>query len=485
MKPGFSRLPMLLLALGLTHCGMSSGDREEPSSGVATEADEALASVDCVPATRVLETTRIRGPEGMVAVGDRLFFIVVNPTTGWSLWKSDGTRAGTVRVKTIAPITAPAGPRALTEAGGLLFFSSNGVLWRSNGTASGTHPVDVPQLTNAFPRREYRGRLLVIRPVPGRGDELWLTDGTRSGSHRILGAPPALAINVFSSGIVETESGDLVFTAETLADPGTSRLFRLPRSGALVELFRASASGIGIGQLTAVGDRVFFFTDELSPGEPSHLWSSDGTPGSAVLLRNFGLIAPPFGLTSFDGRLFFTAGAEDGPRGFEPWVSDGTPSGTHPFVDIRPGEAVGSLPTNMTVLGDQLYFVADDGVHGREPWVTDGTVAGTRLLIDIQPGAPSSFPYGLAAANGKLYFAADDGVHGTEPWKVFEDRPRLVADIVPGSGSAPIEPGVGPFDAPAASFVRAGGFVFFLTASGETPDNALWSIKTGSYCPPR
>ncbi|MFY0522053.1 ELWxxDGT repeat protein [Archangium gephyra] len=470
MRPGFRPLPMVLLALSLTR-------------SVAAEVDAALAPADCVPATRVLELTRIQGPEGMVAVGGQLFFIVVS-STDWSLWRSDGTASGTVRVKTLAPITAPEGPRALTEARGLLFFS-NGVLWRSDGTASGTHPVDVPQLTNAHPLREYRGRLLVIRPVPGRGDELWLTDGTAAGSRRILGEPPALDIHIRPSGSVETESGDLVFMAETVADPDTPRVFRLSRAGALVELFRASGSGIGITQLTAVGDRVFFFTDELAPGEPSHLWSSDGTWGSAVLLRNFGLIAPPFGLTAFDGRLFFTAVAEDGPRGFEPWESDGTPAGTHPFVDLRPGESAGSLPTNMTVLGDKLYFVADDGVHGRELWVTDGTAAGTRLSIDIRPGAPSSFPYGLATANGKLYFVADDGVHGSEPWKVFEDRPRRVADLVPGGGSTPIEPGVGPFDAPAGSFVRAGGFVYFLTASGETPDNALWSMKTGSYCPPR
>ncbi|HEX5753916.1 MAG TPA: ELWxxDGT repeat protein [Archangium sp.] len=484
MRPGARRLSMLLLALSLTHCGVSSEDREQPSSDRVMEVDEALAAADCVPATRLLEITRIRGPEGMVAVGDQLFFIVAG-FTDWSLWKSDGTTSGTVRVKVIAPITAPEGPRALTEARGLLFFSSNGVLWRSDGTASGTHPVDVPRLTNAHHLREYRGRLLVIRPVPGSGDELWLTDGTVAGSRRILGTPPALAIDRFPSRSVETERGDLVFVAERVGDPGRPRVFRLTRSGALVELFQASRGGIGITQLTAVGDKVFFFTDELAPGEPSHLWSSDGAPGSAVLLRNFGLFGPPFGLTAFDGRLFFTAGAEDGPRGFEPWVSDGTPAGTHPFVDIRPGESAGSLPTNMTVLGDRLYFVADDGVHGRELWVTDGTAAGTRLFIDLQPGAPSSFPYGLATANGKLYFVADDGVHGSEPWKVFEGRPRRVADIIPGGGSAPIEPGVGLFDAPAGSFVRAGSFVYFLTATGETPDNALWSMKTGSYCPPR
>jgi ELWxxDGT repeat protein len=476
---------MMVLALGLTHCGGASTGTEQQSSGVAEKVDEPLASAGCVPATRVLEIARIQGPEGMVAVGDQLFFLVVDFTTGWSLWKSDGTIRGTVRVKTLAPIDAPTSPRALTEARGRLFFVANGLLWQSDGTESGTYPVNVPQLTNASPLREYRGRLLVVRPVPGGGDELWLTDGTVAGSRRILGAPPALSINPFTAGVVETESGDLVFTAKTLVDPGTPRVFRLRRSGALVELFRASGSGIGITQLTAVGDRVFFFTDELAPGEPSHLWSSDGSPRSAVLLRNFGLRGPPFGLTAFNGRLFFTASAEDEPWGFEPWVSNGTVAGTHLLVDIRSGPGVGSLPTNMTVFGDMLYFVADDGVRGRELWATNGKAAGTRLVIDILPGAPSSFPYGLATANGKLYFAADDGVHGTEPWKVFRDRPRLVADTVPGDGSALIVPGVGLFDAPAGSFVRAGSFVYFLTESSGTPETALWSMKTGTYCPPR
>ena len=106
MRPGFRPLPMVLLALGLTQ-------------SVAAEVDAALAPADCVPATRVLALTRIRGPEGMVAVGGQLFFIVVS-STDWSLWRSDGTVSGTVRVKTLAPITAPEGPRALLEARGLV-----------------------------------------------------------------------------------------------------------------------------------------------------------------------------------------------------------------------------------------------------------------------------------------------------------------------------------------------------------------------------
>ncbi|MFP2909602.1 ELWxxDGT repeat protein [Pyxidicoccus sp. 3LFB2] len=473
MRPPF-RLPVVLLALGLLHCGGPS-DVEDADAARASQPLEASA---CVPAARVAVAGRILGLEEMRAVGRRLFFFVFDAPHGWALWRSDGTPAGTAKVADVGPPDGSARPRAPVESGGLLFFQVGEALWRSDGTAPGTRPIDVPELALAYPRMEYRGRLLVIRSVPG-GDELWLTDGTRRGSRRILGPPFTFTLGPAASDLVETARGDLVFEARG-ADGGL-RLLRLTRSGALVELFREPRSNVSITQLTAVGNRLFFFTDPLEQGEPSHLWSSDGTPGGAVLAGRFGLGFVPIGLTAFKGRLFFTARAEDGSGGAELWVSDGTPRGTRLFVDLRPGAMVGSLPTNLTVVKGRLYFVADDGEHGRELWVTDGTVRGTRLVVDLRPGAESSWPYGLAAIDGHLYFAADDGVHGVEPWRLSQGRARLAADVLPGEGSSYPEPTVGIFDAPGRAFVQAGGFVFLLSRSEEVA--SLWALKAGSRCP--
>ncbi len=79
--------------------------------------------------------------------------------TGSELWKTDGSVAGTVLVKDIAPgqrfgyVPYSSYPLGLTVLGGTLYFSaSNGLereLWKSDGTTAGTTlAVDVyPALT--------------------------------------------------------------------------------------------------------------------------------------------------------------------------------------------------------------------------------------------------------------------------------------------------------------------------------------------------
>ena len=73
-----------------------------------------------------------------------------------------------------------------------------------------------------------------------------------------------------------------------------------------------------------------------------------------------------------------------------------------------------SLPTDLTPLGDQLYFVAEDGIHGRELFVNDGTAGGTRLVRDINPGPASSGIRFLTPFGDRLLFTASDGVNDTQ-----------------------------------------------------------------------
>nr|WP_255217584.1 ELWxxDGT repeat protein [Myxococcus sp. AM010] len=478
MGKGFRRLPLILLALGLTHCSAPPVEfGEEGPPGEALLSTEQESEESCVPAVRagLFAATDV---SNLTEVNGTLFFAV-----GTALWKSDATAGSAVEVRDFPRDEAGGGLRDLIEAKGLLFFVSGRTLWRSDGTKAGTFALvtsaQTGTLSDPTPLREYRGKLLFRMYSPGHGVELWSSDGTRKGTRLRADVNPGPASSTIARNVI-TASGDFVFGAHLDEDEEGVALLKLTPAGRIVELFRIRASETSIFRLEAVGDRLFFLIDPGDRGRP-YLYTSDGTPGGAALVKHFGDVSTPREFTAFDGRLFFVAETEGSDAGFfsmELWVSDGTPAGTHLFADIRPGAAEGAIPTELMVFKDRLYFSADDGVHGRELWSTDGTVNGTRLAKDLWPGAESSDPYGLRVVNRKLYFVADDGEHGAEPWKIFHGRARLVADLEPGPvGSNPRRLG---FD-PDAAFYRSGGHVFFTSTREDA--TSLWALKTGSYCP--
>jgi ELWxxDGT repeat protein len=82
----------------------------------------------------------------MTVVDGVLYFAARNAGDNYELWRSDGTSAGTKRVKDIRPGSQGSGPNLLVRVGDTLYFTANdGVhgseLWKSNGTAGGTKLV--------------------------------------------------------------------------------------------------------------------------------------------------------------------------------------------------------------------------------------------------------------------------------------------------------------------------------------------------------
>jgi ELWxxDGT repeat protein len=342
---------------------------------------------------------------GLINVSGTLFFHG-SDGTGSGLWKTDGSSAGTLKVK-----TTPLPTTDFVPVGEFIFFITEGLsdgfdLWRSDGTPTGTmaikhfqnppsnaapasapaqFPWPEPPPPPSFKLLDVNGTLFFVINIPEFNySGLWRSDGTPAGT--------TLVTDV-----------------------------------------------VGIDSLSGVGDMLYFIGNDDSHGY--ELWKSDGTPAGTSLVKDIlpGPISSAIhSISSTNGQLFFFA--SDGVHGWEPWRSDGTAAGTSMVMDINPGGTSHFNTAAINNLNGTVFFIADDGIHGPELWRSDGTAAGTSMVENIRPGADDSEIEHLTSVDGKLFFFANDGVHGAEPW-ISDGTPsatRMIKDIDPSPlGSVP------------------------------------------------
>jgi ELWxxDGT repeat protein len=419
--------------------------------------------------------------------GNEFYFLGYDPAHASALWRSDGTRAGTQPVRSLAG-TANSYLEEFTPVSSGFYFK--GVSNTSPASLINLYQVDrnglvnllLPASGNAIYARglfELGENLFFVvdSDNPSHPAGLWRSDGTPGGTGLFLGQPYA---NGYISDL--TRSGSQLFSiAHDYRDEnsalwrtdgsavGTWRVLDLSKVGHLKLVSDVNGTLFGIGYLKSGHDFLLVtdgtpagthyiheFSDEVDPNlyltwngalyfqELNKLWVSDGTTDGTRILGQFGyqvsgnnLISSIRDFTGAGSQVFFTA--KDDSHGVELWRTDGTPTGTLLVKDIYSG-TLGSDPQPVASLGPLLYFTADDGLHGRELWRSDGTETGTHLVKDIRSGEESSYPSSFVVLHNTLYFSASDGLSGQELWRSdgSEAGTVLVKDILPGAGgSAP------------------------------------------------
>jgi ELWxxDGT repeat protein len=277
-----------------------------------------------------------------VAIGSGLFvFAADDGINGRELWVSNGTRAGTRLVANINPKREPSanecGPSATTGVssrpagfvafrGGAIFTADDGIhgreLWITDGTAAGTRRIrDLrPGAQSSSPHdlTAFRGAVYFIASTQAKGEALWRTDGTAAGTVQVddlrIGTLPSWAQDL-------TVAGNQLFFAAT--NEATGPELWASRGDAasthLVTDLRPGAPGSYPQELTAVGNAVIFAATDAAHGlEP---WRSDGTAAGTRLLGdiNPGVDASSPGPFTRAGGFVFT-GAYDAEHGREPWA---------------------------------------------------------------------------------------------------------------------------------------------------------------------
>ncbi|HEY2289324.1 MAG TPA: ELWxxDGT repeat protein [Thermoanaerobaculia bacterium] len=384
-------------------------------------------------------------------LGGKLFFQATDGVTGYELWQSDGTAAGTSQVKDLTGDMLSSYPEELRTVNGRLVFESAGQLGLSDGTAAGTELVPgIP----AYDSGVLGNQVFFLSQTSAGDPQLWKTDGTEAGTVQVAPLPHL-------SGPAEmTASGGKLFFDNFFdlwvsdgTAPGTLDIDPGPGSAPL--------------NLTDVGGTLFF-SASLPPDFTRGLWKSDGTKAGTVQVKDIDIVSDGSPFAALPGGILLFP-ANDFVAGRELWRSDGTTAGTGLLKDINPGHAGGKI-RSLTAAGSRVFFVADDGVHGLELWVSDGTAAGTHMVKDIVPGAEPSYPSNLTAAGSLVVFSAFDPAHGMEAWRSDGTAlgTRRLADVAPG-----------PLSSTPLGFTLAGSNLFFA-ANDNTTGFELWAVPQAS-----
>jgi ELWxxDGT repeat protein len=359
-------------------------------------------------------------PQYLTAMGSSLYFTADDGVSGIELWKTDGTTAGTVMVKDIRA-SGSADPRYLFANNGFLYFGANdGVngleLWKSDGTSAGTallKNIDLISSGSLFtnPYFTVMGTDVYFRAQVGSPYELWKTDGTTTGTVKVS----ATAHYTFGAIV---RAGNTIFFVSTANGTG-NELWKSDGTAAGTGLLKEinPSSDAYPSEFAVLGNTLIFSADNGTNG--TELWKSDGTSAGTVMVTD---IYPgsgsgsPSKTVAMNGNVYFTSYGNYATWGdVELWKSDGTAAGTMLVKNIRP--SADSYPSLLTPVGNTLYFRANDGTNGFELFKSDGTAAGTELVKNINPGANTSSPENLTAVGSLLYFKADDGTNGIELWK--------------------------------------------------------------------
>lgn len=369
--------------------------------------------------THIITTigTQDAGAAVAFALGSRVMFVNAFPGSDLNeLWTSDGTVAGTFKIDLPDAIVAltPSASTMFATNDARLYFATlpypqqsqvpgviTQTLWSSDGTQAGTVKIaeglfieDGLSVVDGKPFVSARIK------VGGVGTELYTTDGT-AGSLTLL---KDINTDVVTAGAAL--HGGIV--------AGASYYFSANANEDVWGLWRTDGTDAGTVRLTGpsvsvssefaqLGTRVLFAGHTDATGfEP---WISDGTPQGTAPLAD--LSPGPFSSMStchpppvVHGRALINIFLET--TGLYVYATDGTLAGTQPL--FSPGTPFATAPQlcEFAVYGGDLYFAL-----GNEIWKTDGTLAGTS---QVYASSLQNFnPHNFAESNGLLYFIALDG----------------------------------------------------------------------------
>jgi ELWxxDGT repeat protein len=359
-------------------------------------------------------TSQVSEVVGDVGIGfnGKLYFSGPRDTStgqATTLWRSDGTSAGTQPVS--YPGSAADQVREFAVMGNSLYFiaydpepasenDNRNTLYRSDGTGAGTSVLLEIEDSSIFgPIRNMAAvgnTLFFAAGVDNTQLELWKTDGTVAGTTAISSLPDAASGFEITIQELTNVNGTLFFVVGYFnigdAEPKRYEVWRSNGTSAgtqQVSDLNGTDGGYGVYSLTAIGDQLYFVTNEPTTG--NQLWRTDGTTSGTTAIS---YLSPSFvfvtvTIAESNGKVYFPANRDS--AGFELWQTDGTSAGTTRVTDLNPGSADGASANSWLInYNNEVYFAGNNG-SGFGLWklvdqaerVTDGLLA----FYDFEEGS--------------------------------------------------------------------------------------------------
>ncbi|HXT50529.1 MAG TPA: hypothetical protein VN811_05775, partial [Thermoanaerobaculia bacterium] len=368
------------------------------------------------------------GPDWAVVDG-RLFFHDCHPNPGrhCDLWISEGTPETTRKIAEVAALVGK-----VTGSAGKFYFLAptldepRPTLWRSDGTAAGTVPL------RSF---SFESPSLDVTSVGGRAvvvaeQKLWVTDGSSVELVRTLGANEFLEF--FSAIVVGPKVYFLAVrfnggnTFDVWSSDGT-----VAGTSAVLSTSIAFSPLVPSHWVQQLGTRIYFAVPGPEGKDPYSLWWSSAQGGSAQPLACSACSSVRGGLWTLDDELLFPVKVGDS---YSLWAIDPTHV-PRPVATFCSNNFCGTGA--LVEAAGKTFFVVTPTSGTNELWVTDATTAGTMKL--------DTFPwlfelYGSASADALLFGASRDLQTQTTLWisrGTVQSTTELT--VIEGAGSEPHE----------------------------------------------
>ncbi|NOK14443.1 hypothetical protein [Corallococcus exercitus] len=363
-------------------------------------------------------------PTNLVAVGNKLFFQVRTPDTGMEPWISDGTESGTHLIKDLTPGAADSILEDGYEVNGRLVFfrwvavsssEARPELWRSDGTAAGTLRVrSFSTVRNLSYYKLKVGNALLFFFAEETGTTLWRTDSTLAGTTVVkqLDAGLTYVRDVSSPGEVPLFILDDGPDHEVWKTDGTATgTVRLDSFGRPVNLLGALGPYVYLTSVDSpVTKRLRIDRLSLSGGGKTHITTLPNPYGA-------GEYAYPAVRTAVvsGNDLYFTQVIQSDapvPENVSLWATNGTAAGTRLLFNNPYVEYGYRYPVFATGTGQVLFGGAPDENRPVVPFFTRGSVATQGRLADIF--LPDSF----TRVGHRIFFTALDATQQGQLWSV-------------------------------------------------------------------